>query len=169
MMTRYFAIALLGPMLSITPAQAQVSSGYTTDVPGPVYCKSRGPSIFTGGGNDAKGCLQRPAQPRCKAQRASIFTGSRSTATCELESADSQMAVERAPIFTGRARKPRAAVAAAPAPAYAAPTYTNVVAADGTVTQQVAPPVAGQQPAAETPKPKRRRASIFTGGARRKD
>jgi hypothetical protein len=169
MMTRYFAIALLGPLLSVTPAQAQDSASYASDAPAPVYCKSRGPSIFTGGGSDAKGCVQRPDQPRCKAQRASIFTGSRGTGTCVLESADAQMVVERAPIFSGRARKPRAAVAAAPAPAYSAPTYTNVVAADGTVTQQVVPTVAVQQPAAEAPKPKRRRASIFTGGARRKD
>jgi hypothetical protein len=162
MIARYFAVALLGPMLSITPAQAQddASAGAS---PTPVYCTSRGPSIFTGRAN-AKNCVVPPAQPRCRLQKASVFTGHRGSDTCVMEAPQATMAVERPPIFSGRARRARPAVAAT---TYSQPTYTNVVAADGTVTQQINPSVA--QPAVEAPKPKRRRASIFTGGPRRKD
>jgi hypothetical protein len=162
MITRYFAIALLGPMLSVTPAQAQDDTATSAAASAPVYCKSSGPSIFTGRANP-KNCVPPPVQPRCKAQKASIFTGNRSSGTCVMETPQAQVAVERAPIFTGRARRARPAVAAT---TYAQPTYASVTAADGTVTQQVVPAPAAQ-PAAEAPKPKRRRASIFTGGARR--
>ncbi len=161
MMIRYFAIALLSPMLSITPAQAQDDPSAAAS-PAPVYCTSRGPSIFTGRSN-AKNCVVPPAQPRCKVQKASIFTGHRGSETCVMEVPQVATTVDHPSIFSGRARRARTEVAAT---TYTQPTYNNVTAADGTVTQQVSQP-AGQQAAGEAPKPKRRRASIFTGGPRR--
>ena len=160
MKARFLSILLLSPALTLSPAQAQEGSDVTTEGVSPVYCKSRGPSIFTGRAN-APGCVPATAQPRCKVQRASIFTGNRSTGTCVAQAAELQTTRERHSIFTGAKRRSQ------PAAAYAAAPSQPVVMADGTVVQQPAPVTA--QPGTAPAKPKRRRASIFTGGARQKD
>lgn len=167
------AIVLLlpAPVLAISPMQARIAlasvtsggsdTAHAADETAPSaangglsvqrICQTGGPSMFSGRAR-RENCELTVVQPRCKSSAPSMFSGRARSGTCEVVMERPYVASSAPAIFSGRA--PRAASA------YAPPSYSYVVAADGTATPQVTYQTV--QEAAKTRGPSRL-PSMFTG------
>jgi hypothetical protein len=148
MIVSAIAMLLPAPLLAVSPMQASIApvsvtnaagqTAHAADETAPVtangglsvqkICKTGGPSMFSGHAK-RENCELTVVQPRCKSSAPSMFSGRSRSEACEVVMERPYVATSTPAIFSGRA--PRAASA------YAAPSYSYAVAADGTATPQV--------------------------------
>jgi hypothetical protein len=167
------AIVLLlpAPLLAVSPMQASIAlvsvttaageTAHAADETAPTaangglsvqrICKTGGPSMFSGRARK-ENCELTVVQPRCKSSAPSMFSGRARREACEVVMERPYVATSAPAIFSGRA--PRAAKA------YASPTYSYAVAADGTATPQVTYQTAQESAKKRGPS---RLPSMFTG------
>ena len=172
MIVSAIAMLLPAPLLATSPMQARIASATVTS--GRVatahaadgasgsaangglsvqrVCQVGGPSMFSGRAR-RQNCELQVVEPRCKSTAPSMFSGrARRGGDCEVVMEKPYVATSAPAIFSGRAPKP--------ASAYAPPTYSYVVAADGTATPQVTYQTVQEAAKAYVP---RRLPSMFTG------
>jgi hypothetical protein len=153
MILNLFASLLIAPSVAASPVPSAPAAHLGT------------PTIFRGRHTDRPApSSETSGQVQCSPRAPTIFSGRNRKGVCVPIAYEDRAPRRRPSIFGGGPPRP-AQQQAAYAPAYApaqgtyAPDQTGYAQPQGTYT--------AQQPAAEQPKPKRRRPSIFTGGRRR--